>query len=167
MTSQVIDVMPAALHRGLRHRPEESTVDDRLLRSTLTANALLSGAAGVLLVALGGVLDEPLGIATGALRLVGVGLVPWAVSLWWARSRETLLRREAVTAIVGDTAWVVASVVVVVLAPAGLTALGQWVVGVTALAVGDLAVLQAVGLRRLAAEGRVSRVPTGRRPAAP
>lgn len=142
-------------------------MDDRLLRSTLTANALLSGAAGVLLVALAAVLDEPLGITTPALLVVGVGLVPWAVSLWWARSRETLLRREVLTAIVGDTAWVVGSVVVVVLAPAGLTALGQWVVGVTALAVGDLAVLQAVGLRRLSATGRVRPAPTGRRPAAP
>lgn len=141
-------------------------MDDRLLRTTLSVNAVLSGATGVGLASLAGVLDDPLGIPAPVLVLVGIGLLPWAVSLWWARSRETLLRREAVTAIVGDSAWVVASVAVLVL-PTGLTPLGHWAVGITALAIADMAVLQAVGLGRLRDVGSVSPAPTGRRPVAP
>ena len=62
-------------------------MDDRLLRTTLSANAVLSGATGVGLASLAGVLDDPLGIPAPVLVLVGVGLLPWAASLWWARSR--------------------------------------------------------------------------------
>lgn len=139
-------------------------MDDRLLRTTLTANALVSGAAAVAMIAMAGVLDEPLGIAAPVLVAVGAGLLPWAVMLWRARSRDVLLPRDAVTAIAGDVAWVLASLVVVATSPGGLTAAGQWVVGVMALGVADFAVLQAVGLRRMRSR-QVRPGPTGRRPA--
>ena len=140
-------------------------MNDHLLRTTLTANAVVSGLAGVGMAALAGLLSDPLGIPVPALVAVGLGLLPWATMLWWARSRDVLLRRDARTAIGGDVAWVLASVVVISLSPGELTTAGQWVVGLMALGVADFALLQALGLRRLTS-GRVSPTPTGPRPAA-
>lgn len=140
-------------------------MDDRLLRTTLTANAAFSGLAGVATVVLAGQLSTPLGVPTVVLVVVGLGLLPWTALLWRARSRPTLRRPEALVAIAGDTAWVVASVVVVALSPGGLTPLGHWVIGVVALGVADFAALQVLGLRRLAPDRVVSRSPTDRPPA--
>ena len=139
-------------------------MNDHLLRTTLTANAVVSGLAGVGMTAFAGVLTEPLGIPVPALAAVGLGLLPWATMLWWARSRDVLLHREVRTAIAGDIAWVLASVVVITLSPGELTTVGRWAVGVMALGVADFALLQAVGLRRAASVG-VSPAPTGPRPA--
>ena len=142
-------------------------MDDRLLRAALTTNALLSGVAGIGTAALAGMLDDLLGIPAPLLVAAGVALVPWSVALWWARSRETLLRREAVTAIAGDAVWVLASAIVLALSPGGLSTADHWAIGVTALAVGDLAAVQAIGLRRLGAGAVSPTTPRGRRPAAP
>lgn len=138
-------------------------MDDRLLRTTMTVNALLSGATGAGIAALAGVLDAPLGIPAPILVGVGLALLPWSAALWWARSRDEILRRDARTAIAGDVAWVLASAIVLAASPAGLTTAGHWAVGIVAAGVADAALLQALGLRRMTR--RVSRIPTGRRPA--
>lgn len=141
---------------------------DRLLRTTLTANAAFSGLAGLLTAAFSGVLAEPLGIPRALLVVVGLALVPYAVMLRRLATDGELPVSRARAVIGADLAWVVASVAVLAISPASLTTLGHWVVGVVALGVGDFAVLQWVGLRRLA-EGttRLSSTPTGRQPAAP
>ena len=138
-------------------------MDDRLLRITLTANAIVSGTTGIAVAALAGVLEDPLGIPAPLLVVVGLSLVPWSVALWWARSRDVLLRRDALTAIAGDVAWVLGSAVVLVASPADLTTAGHWAVGIVAAGVAEAAFLQAVGVRRLS--GRRLTRPTGRQPA--
>lgn len=142
-------------------------MNDGLLRTTLTANAVLSGAAGLAAAALAGVLTEPLGIPAPLLVVVGLALVPWSTMLWWARSRTVLLRRDVVTAIAGDMAWVAGSAAVLALSPGNLTVAGHWVIGIMALGVADFAVLQAVGLRRMTTGEAVRSTPTGPRPTAP
>lgn len=141
---------------------------DRLLRTTLTVNAAFSGLAGLATAALSGVLSGPLGIPRGVLVVVGLCLVPYAVMLRRFATDARLRTGQAWVAIVADLAWVLASVVVLALSPAGLTAPGHWVVGLVALGVGDFAVLQWLGVRRLTAGARpVSSTPRGRQPAAP
>lgn len=137
-------------------------MDDRLLRTTLTVNAVFSGLAGAGTAVLAGVLSEPLGIPAPILVGVGIALLPYAALLWRFRSREVLRPVEAWIAIASDTAWVLASAVVLSLAV--VSPLGSWVIGIVALGVADFAVLQYLGVRRLA--GRVSPAPTGRRPVA-
>lgn len=141
---------------------------DRLLRTTLTANAAFSGLAGLVTAALSGVLAEPLGIPRAVLVVVGLGLVPYALMLRRFAADTALGPAQARIAIGADLAWVVASIAVLAVSPASLTTLGHWVIGVVALGVGDFAALQWVGMRRLpdGATG-LSSTPRGRQPAAP
>ncbi len=141
---------------------------DRLLRTTLTANAAFSGLAGLGTAALSGVLAAPLGIPQVVLVVVGLGLVPYAIMLRRFATDADLRAWQAWVAIAADLAWVVASGAVLAISPASLTTLGHWVVGVVALGVGDFALLQWVGVRRLPdGTARLSSTPRGRQPAAP
>lgn len=140
---------------------------DRLLRTTLTVNAAVSGVAGVATAALSGVLADPLGIPQPVLLAVGLALLPFVALLWRFGNAEDLGPRHARVAITGDIAWVLASVVVLAASPSGLTTLGHWVIGIVALGVADFAVLEWVGVRRLDRDAAVSSTPRGRQPVAP
>lgn len=117
------------------------------LAAALKANGLFSIASGIVLIAAAGPLGEVTGLPSPALRIVGLGLVPYAVLLYrWSR-RRPLRRSEAWTAIAGDIGWVLGSIVLaatVTMKTAGLVA-----VIAVAVIVADFAVAQILGLRRL------------------
>lgn len=128
-----------------------------LLRTVLRLDAAASGLLGVVAAAGGaaGLLAAPLG--TSAPWLVGVGLflVVYALGLVALAAPTTIPRTGAWTVVIGNAAWVAASVVV---ALAGdLTVLGVVVVLVQAAAVALLAELQYTGLRRADGSQRPAR----------
>ena len=125
-------------------------VPDRsgLLRFGLKLDAVVSGAVGLLLLAGGAALAEPLGIPASLLWPVGLFFVGYAVTVWVIGTRQAI-NRPAAWAIVGlNLLWVVDSVALVVLGGFPLTMLGVAFVLAQAVAVLVFAELQYLGLRR-------------------
>jgi len=132
---------------------------DRLLRRTLWGNAVFSVISGAALVAFATpfarlATEAPLTVMGLDLALVfellGLGVVAFGAICAWAASRETLPRSWAQLIFAADIAWVVGSALVLML-PAAWTTAGIAGIAVVALIVADLAVLEYLGLRRLAA----------------
>jgi hypothetical protein len=132
---------------------------DRLLRRTLWGNAVFSVISGAVLVAFATpfallATEAPVSVMGLDLALVfellGLGVVAFGAICAWAASRETLPRSWAQVIFAADIAWVVGSALVLML-PAAWTTTGIAGIAVVALIVADLAVLEYLGLRRLAA----------------
>jgi hypothetical protein len=121
-----------------------------LLRRALVADALTSGACGLVLAAAAQPLSGLLGLPTGLLRGAGLALLPFAALVAWLGIR-TALPRAAVWALVAVNAlWVVESVVLVLSGWVQPTGLGVAFVLAQAVLVALLAELEVVGLRRSA-----------------
>ena len=121
-----------------------------VLRRLLMADALISGATGILMVsaapALAGLFELPVPL----LRYAGLALLPFAVLVMYLSRSARLAPSGVRTVIALNGAWVVASVVVLMtgwIAPNGL---GVAFVVLQAMAVAVLAELQYIGLRRAA-----------------
>ncbi len=119
------------------------------LRRVLRLNAANCVVSGTALTVAAGPIDNLLDTGhPGWVRLVGIGLLPFAAICWWAAAGP-LQRLRSVTPLIiaGDVTWVVASVVTVLLGWYS----GGGIVAVLAMAVvvDVFAVLQFVGWRKL------------------
>ncbi|MDD7937334.1 hypothetical protein PHK61_02745 [Actinomycetospora lutea] len=121
----------------------------RTLRGVLRLDAAASGALGVAAAAGAGVLDTLLGLSTPLLLGVGVFLVVYATGLVLLAGRPAIPRPATWVVVLGNSAWVLMSLGLVVGAWDQLTVLGAVVVLAQAAAVAVFADLQwATGLRR-------------------
>lgn len=125
------------------------TDSTRFLRRALLADGVVSGLSGVLLLALSGTIAAFIGwTSPGVLAAVGVALLIYSAALLRNARRETPQRGEAAAAVALNIAWVVGSLMVIT---AGrLTTAGNWAVALVADVVLVFAILQVVGLRRMA-----------------
>jgi hypothetical protein len=143
------------VRRIVRQPPSEkeitmsTIVNSRLLRGSLLADGLVSGAMGLLLLAGGGLLAGLLGLPEPLLLGAGLVLLPFAAAVLWL-GREPLANLAGVKAVIGvNIAWVASSVLILVagwIAPSGL---GIAFVVAQALAVAVLGELQYLGWRRV------------------
>lgn len=119
------------------------------LRRSLQIDALLSGGCGLLLAAAAGPLGGLLGLPAALLLWAGLALLPWAAALLWI-ARPERPARSAVTAVIAlNLLWGLGCLALLL---AGWGApLGQAFLVAQAAFVGLFAVLQAQGLRRIAA----------------
>jgi hypothetical protein len=135
-----------------------TATNDRLLRRTLWANAGLSVASGAALALFAGPLARLaapapvhlLGLDLAALlALLGIGFVAFGGLCGWVASREVLPLAWGRAIFVLDAGWVAISAVLLALPGVWSTA---GIVGIAgmALVVADLAILEYLGLRRLA-----------------
>lgn len=120
----------------------------RALRLALKADAVASGGLGALALAAGGLLDGPLGLTRGFLVAVGVFLLAYAAFLVVIATRSRVIAPAVWLVIVGNAAWVIASVVFTFVDWYPLTTLGVVVVLAQALVVAVLAEMQVIGLRK-------------------
>ena len=121
------------------------------LRTVLLADAIASGATGLLMVAGAGMLDGLLGLPVALLREAGLVLIPYVGFVAWVGTREAI-SRSAVQAIIAlNVLWVAGSIGVLVSGWVAPTMLGTAFVIAQAAVVAVLAELQFVGLRRSAA----------------
>ncbi|MDJ0360504.1 hypothetical protein [Rhodococcus sp. H29-C3] len=117
------------------------------IRTLLRLDAVASGGLGVVLVALAGVLKDPLGLDVTLSVVVGLGLLAWAGVVTWVSANPTpALVREVV---VLNLVWVAASITFVIGGWGGLTGWGVVFVLAQALAVATLTALQAAARREL------------------
>ena len=124
-----------------------------LLRLALIADALASGATGILMAAGAGPLSKVLSLPESLLRSAGFVLLPFAILVGLC-ARPASPSRSATLAIVGANAlWVIDSFVLLASGWVTPNGLGVTFVTAQALAVGGLAAAQAAGMR---AAGRPS-----------
>ena len=132
-------------------------MNDRLLRRTLSGNAVFSVISGAVLAIFATRLAAAASTAKPALfglelptlfELLGVGVVAFGGLCAWVARQPMLSRGLARMIFAADIAWVAGSLLVLAL-PAAWTTAGVAGIAVLALIVADLAVLEYLGLRRL------------------
>ncbi|MBL4908231.1 MAG: hypothetical protein JKX94_12320 [Sneathiella sp.] len=122
-----------------------------LLKNTLLANAAFSALGGVLCLAANDLLTTFMGMADGLyLYIVGAGLLIFAVDVAYTATRATIKPLSVKMIIGGDVAWVIASFLLVALMPQLFDFYGIVLIEFVALDVAIFAVLQTVGLKRMA-----------------
>jgi hypothetical protein len=121
------------------------------LRRALVADAAISGATGVLMLAGAGLLEQWLGAPAALLRYAGLSLLPFAALVGGLARRERPSRTAVWAVIALNAAWVAGSVLLVVSGSFSLSALGIAFILVQALAVAAFAEMQYVGLRKAGA----------------
>jgi hypothetical protein len=119
-----------------------------LLRFALLADALASGAMGVLMTAGAGLLAPFLGLPFPLLFWAGLLLIPFALFVAWTGTREQPPSAAAGVIILVNLAWVAGSVVLLALLSQAPTSLGYAFVIAQALAVLVLALMQWTGASR-------------------
>jgi len=124
------------------------TTPSSLLRNALLADAVLSGATGLLLALAANPLSALLGLSAGLLRESGLFILPFAALAAWMRLRQRLGRTSVFVLVVANALWAVDSVLVLLLGWIEPTVLGEMFVVGQALIVAVLAELQFIGLRR-------------------
>lgn len=125
----------------------------RLLQGTLRANALFSAASGAIFILAPRWLSRMTGITPAmAFTVIGIGLLGYAAWLWLNARDGRVSRGVALTAITGDSLWVIASIILLLGDYRPLSTAGKWGVALVADIVGIFAILQLVGLRRLSSD---------------
>ncbi|HNP72631.1 MAG TPA: hypothetical protein PKK15_16030 [Kouleothrix sp.] len=122
----------------------------RLLRRTLFADALFStlGGAGMLLAA--GPIAAWLGLGAGwPIALIGLDVLILGVWIGYEARRTPIAAGRVRLMLALNIAWVVASVLLLLFDPFGLTTAGKWAVAGLADAAAVVALLEYLGLRRL------------------
>ncbi|MFL6714345.1 MAG: hypothetical protein ACJ8LN_15680 [Sulfurifustis sp.] len=119
-----------------------------VLRFALTADAAVSGATGVLMVFLSGLLDGLLQVPPSLLFYAGLVLIPYAAFIAVLARRESLSRGIVTIVIAGNVLWATACVLVMLSGWVAPNWLGYAFIAVQAIAVVAFAELQYVGLRK-------------------
>jgi hypothetical protein len=118
------------------------------LRWTLLADAATCVATGLLMMLGSGQLEQFLGLPAGLLRYAGVSLLPFAAFLVYLAKRENLSTQGVWTAIVLNTIWTAASLLLLMTGRVAPTELGYTFVIAQALGVAVFAGLEYFGLRK-------------------
>jgi hypothetical protein len=118
------------------------------LRYALIADAVASGATGALMIAGADLLTGLLGLPVALMRESGLLLVPYVGLVAFVGTRDSIPFTAVKAIIALNVLWVLGSVGLLVGGFVAPTLLGYAFVIVQAIAVGVLAELQIVGLRR-------------------
>ena len=118
------------------------------LRFALLADAIASGATGVLLIAGASLLDGLLGLPVALMREAGLLLMPYVALVTYVGTREVISRPAVRTIIALNILWTVCSIGLLLTDYVAPTALGYAFVLAQAAVVAVFAELQFVGLRR-------------------
>jgi len=117
------------------------------LRKVLLADAAVSGAAAVLMIAGAGILGPILALPASLIFWAGIVLVPFVALLFAVARRETVSRMVMADIVIINMAWVIASFGIMIAGLVEPNLLGVLFISAQALAVALLTVLQYAGLR--------------------
>ncbi len=118
------------------------------LRGVLLADAVASGATGLLLIGGAGLLEGLLGLPVTLMREAGVVLIPYVAFVAWVATRERVARGVVWAIIAANALWAIASAGLLASGLVAPTLLGYAFVIAQAVVVALLGELQYVGLRR-------------------
>jgi hypothetical protein len=118
------------------------------LRRAILADAIFSGASALLLSVGATELGPLLGLPEALLRETGLFLIAYAALVGWLGTRPSMPKALVVVVITGNAAWTLASIGLLFSGAVTPNLLGEAFVAAQAIAVGALAELQYIGLRR-------------------
>ena len=119
------------------------------VRRILVADAAISGATGVLMVAASAWLEGLLGVPSTLLQYAGASLLPFAIVVMWLARREQVSAAGVWAVIAANALWAFDSVALLFTGWVEPTAAGYAFIVFQAIVVAALAELQYVGLRRI------------------
>jgi hypothetical protein len=119
-----------------------------LLRRAIQIDAVFSGASAVLLTFGAGILASWLNLPEALLRESGLFLVAYAALVGWLGTRQLMPKPLVWSVIVGNAGWTIASIALLFSGSVSPNLLGEIFVTLQAFAVGAIAELQFVGLRK-------------------
>jgi hypothetical protein len=118
------------------------------LRRAILADAIFSGAAALPLTFGAGACAPLLNLPEMLLRETGLFLIAYAALVGWLGTRQSMPKALVTTVIAGNAAWTVASIVLLFSGAVTPNWLGEAAIAAQAIAVGALAELQYIGLRK-------------------
>jgi hypothetical protein len=118
------------------------------LRRALQADAIFSGASAVLLTLGAGALAPLLNLPEALLRETGLFLIAYAALVGWLGTRQSMPKALVTIVIAGNAAWTLASIALLLSGAVTPNLPGEAAIALQAIAVGALAELQYIGLRR-------------------
>jgi hypothetical protein len=122
-----------------------------LLKNTLFSNSVFSFLSGVACVLFSRAIASFLGVSASWIVLaLGVGLIVYGTEIFLAARAKPVNTGIAKFAVYADLAWVLGSAVLIFANLVPLTTAGKWAIAFIADIVLVFAILQYVGLRRLA-----------------
>lgn len=128
-----------------------STSKSSLLRNALYGNSIFSFVSGVMFILFSKPIAGFLGLSASWIILVlGSGLILYGIEIFLAARSEPVNRSIARFAVYADLAWVLGSAVLIFANLVPFTDAGKWAIAIIADIVLVFAVLQYVGLRRIA-----------------
>jgi hypothetical protein len=128
-----------------------NTRPNTFLRYALLADAIASGATGLLMIAGAGLLEGLLGLPVALTREAGLVLVPYVAFVAWVGTRETISRPAVQGVIALNVLWFLGSAGLLMSGWVAPTLPGYAFVIAQAVVVGVFAELQFIGLRRAGA----------------
>jgi hypothetical protein len=118
------------------------------LRRAILADAIVSGAMALLLTFDAGALAPLLNLPEALLRETGLFLIAYAAVVGWLGMRQSVPKALVLVVISGNAAWTVGSIALLFSGAVTPNLLGEAFVAIQAIAVGALAELQYIGLRK-------------------
>ena len=119
-----------------------------LLRRALQADAIFSGTSGVLLSLGAGEFAPLFNLPEALLREAGLFLLVYAALVGWLGTRVSFPKILVAAVVAGNAAWTLSSIALMFSGAVSPNLLGEAALGAQAIAVGILAELQFLGLRR-------------------
>ena len=120
----------------------------QFLRRAILGDAIFSGVSAVLLTFGAGALAPLLDLPEALLLETGLFLIAYAMLVGWLGTRQAMPKALVIIVIAGNTAWTLASLALLFSGAVTPNLSGEIVVAAQAIAVGVLAELQYIGLRR-------------------
>jgi len=127
-----------------------NTNNKATIRRILFGNAIFSVLSGLLFTFFSASIANFLGAgASTIILLIGIGLIGYAALIYVNASRGELSRFFVLFTIIGDSAWVVFSIVLLLTNWVPFTVEGKWTVGILAAIVDVFSTLQFIEWRKM------------------
>jgi hypothetical protein len=148
MAVSFVDLAASHPYNGGKGETKMNIKSDRSnLRHILHANAMFSATSGLFFVLAARPLAEFLGTTPPVMYMLAVVLFGYAALIAFNTYRHEISRSFTMLTVVGDTAWVLASILLLLLPT--LTAEAKWAIGITAVCVDIFATIQFLEWRKM------------------
>ncbi len=128
----------------------KTSVNQTVIRRILYGNALFSGVSGLLFIFASSPIAEFIGLDSSlAILIIGIGLAGYAALIYANASRAEISSSFVLFAVIGDSTWVLLSIVLLLTGWVTFSAEGKWAVGIIAAMVDVFATLQLIEWRKM------------------
>ena len=126
-----------------------SQIDQSNLRHLLNANAMFSATSGLFFLLAARPLAEFLGTTPLIMYILAIVMFGYAALIAFNTYRPMISREFTLFTVIGDSAWVLASILLLILPWFTFTSEAKWAIGITAICVDIFATLQFLEWRKM------------------